>query len=47
MTHWGYALLVLYVVLGLSPVPLRKAGRVMGLVTLLVIGSALYSYGAL
>ncbi|HEX3617951.1 MAG TPA: hypothetical protein VHU61_15525 [Solirubrobacteraceae bacterium] len=47
MTHWGYGLLAAYVALGLSPVSLRKAGRLVALITLLVIGGALYSYGAI
>jgi hypothetical protein len=47
MTHWGYAMLVTFVALGLSPVSWRKAGRLASMVTVALIAYALYSYGAI
>jgi hypothetical protein len=47
MTHWGYLLLIVFVALGVSPLPARKAGRLMALISLAVIAFAFYQYGAL
>jgi hypothetical protein len=47
MTKWGYALLVLFVALGLSPLGQRKARHVTLIVTLLVLAYAFHSYGGL
>ena len=47
MSHWGYALLVAYVALGLSSLRLRKAGHVASLLTVCGIAYAVHSYGAL
>jgi hypothetical protein len=47
MTHWGYALLLAFVALGLSPVSWRKAGRLAVLVTLAAMSYAFHSYGVL
>jgi hypothetical protein len=45
MTHWGYALLIVYVALGVSAVRWRKAGRLASLVTVLGIAYAFHNYG--
>ncbi len=47
MTKWGYALLLLFVGLGLSPVSWRKAGRLATMLTVAVIAYAFHSYGVL
>lgn len=47
MTHWGYALLAVFVVLGLSPVSWRKAGRLATMISVAVVAYALHSYGAI
>ncbi len=47
MTHWGYLLLVAFVVLGLSPVSWRKAGRLATTLVFIVMLYAFHSYGAL
>jgi hypothetical protein len=47
MSHWGYALLVTYTVLGLSSLRWRKAGRVAAVVTVGALAYAFHSYHAL
>lgn len=47
MSSWGYGLLAVYVALGLSPVGIKKAMRIAGLVTLAGLVYAFHSYGAL
>jgi hypothetical protein len=47
MTHWGYALIALYVALGVSRISWRKAGRLAALSTVGVVAYALHTYGAL
>lgn len=47
MTNWGYALLAVFVILGLSPASWRKAGRLATLITLAVMTYAFHSYGAI
>lgn len=47
MSHWGFGLLAAYIVLGLSSVRWRKAGRVAALLTVGVLAYAFHSYGAL
>jgi hypothetical protein len=47
MTRWGFALLFVYVALGLSPTPWRKAGRLAVLLTLAVLGFVMAKTGAL
>jgi hypothetical protein len=46
MTNWGYLLLFLYVGLGLSRLPWRKAGSVAVVATLFVFVYVFASYGA-
>jgi hypothetical protein len=45
MTHWGYALLVLFVALGLSRISWRKAGRLASAITLAAMAYAFHTYG--
>jgi hypothetical protein len=47
VTHWGYALLVTFVALGVSRVSWRKAGRLATGIALAVMAYALHSYGVL
>jgi hypothetical protein len=47
VSGWGYGLLAVFVVLGLSPVGVKKAMRIAGLVTLAGLIYAFHSYGAL
>lgn len=47
MTKWGYALLIVFVALGLSPVSWRKAGRLATMIALVAMGYAFHSYGVL
>ncbi len=47
MSSWGYGLLFVYVVLGISPIGMKKAMRIAGLVTLAGLTYAFHSYGAL
>jgi hypothetical protein len=47
MTQWGMALLLVYVVLGLTGIAWRKSGRIAVLVTVIAIGAAMAQYGAL
>lgn len=47
MTQWGMALLLGYVVLGLSGVARRKSGRIAVLVTVIALAAAFAQYGAL
>lgn len=47
MTHWGYALLIIFVGLGVSQVGWRKAGRVASMLAFVIMAYAFYSYGAI
>ena len=47
MSKWGYGLLVAFVVLGVSPVGARKAGRLATLIVVAVMAYAFHSYGVL
>jgi hypothetical protein len=47
VSSWGYALLVVFVALGLSPVSWRKAGRLAAMIALVAMAYAFYSYGAI
>jgi hypothetical protein len=47
VSKWGYALLITFVVLGLSPVRWHKAMRLSALVTVALIGYAVHSAGAI
>lgn len=47
MSKWGYALLAAFVVLGLSPVSSRKAGRLATMIVVAVMAYAFHSYGVL
>jgi hypothetical protein len=46
VTNWGILLLCAYVALGLSPATRSKAGRLAVLVTTVVIGAVMASFGA-
>jgi hypothetical protein len=47
MTHWGYALLIIFVGLGISRAGWRKAGRVAAMLAVAIMAYAFYSYGAI
>jgi hypothetical protein len=47
VTQWGVLLLSCYLVLGLSRIPSRKASRLAVVLTTIVIGSVMVSYGAI
>ena len=47
MSHWGYALMIMYTGLGLSSMRWRKAGRLATMLTVGGIAYAIHSYGAL
>lgn len=47
MTKWGYGLLLIFVVLGLSGISWRKAGRLATMITIVVMVYAFHSYGVL
>jgi hypothetical protein len=47
MTHWGFALLILYVALGTSRMTWRNAGRAAVLATAAALIVAFAGYGAL
>jgi hypothetical protein len=47
MTHWGYALLVIFVALGVSRVSWRKAGRLASMIVVGAMAYAFHSYGVL
>lgn len=47
MPRWGYVLLVLFVVLGLSPLPRRKAANIAVIVVVFTLGYAFHKYGGL
>jgi len=47
MTRWGYALLVLFVALGLTRLGERKTRHVTLIITLLVLVYAFHTYGGL
>jgi hypothetical protein len=47
MTKWGYALLVLFLALGLMPLGQRKARHLTLIITFMVLAYAFQSYGGL
>jgi hypothetical protein len=47
MTHWGYALLIIFVGFGVSRVGWRKSGRLAAMLAVAIMAYAFYSYGAI
>ncbi len=47
MSQWGYALLAVFVALGVSPIGIEKAIRIAALLTVGGIAYAFYAYGVL
>jgi hypothetical protein len=47
MSHWGYALLLIFIGLGVSRVGWRKGGRLASMLAVAVMVYAFYSYRAI